>query len=475
MRNALLAIAAAFLSAGAIVKPTVESVPSPNYNSRSGTDIDSIVLHTTEGSYSGSLSWMTNPDSDVSAHYLIRSDGHIAQLVADSNRAWHATYYNSRSIGIEMAGYAGQSSTWTTANIAALVDLTAWLSVQYNVPVVRPAGDAYDYPNDQLNAPGFVAHAQVQPWDRTDPGPYFPWTSFLGQVQQKIAASNAVYTFANFEGGNLANFNLAPGYSGSTQGINATASANTAVQGGAFEGSWSQRLTIIDNPAVNNTSENPTGGWFVRHLSGSAASRSQNEPRPTDGYVGFWAKTTTPGVSVSLAIDNTNNVTADRGLRKSMIADGHWHLYEWNLDQNSQWEGWFQGDGLINTSDFTLDSLMFFGPTANATIDIDSIMHNTGGSLHSLFNLLTGDTNNDGIVNAFDLANVKQNFGTTDSPVLGDANFDGRVDIVDYNLVKANFGHTGTITPVPEPATAAMALMCAVFSARCCRRLRREW
>jgi hypothetical protein len=176
------------------------------------------------------------------------------------------------------------------------------------------------------------------------------------------------YVFADFEDGDLGRLSLAPGASGSTQGIDKNISSNVAVEGIGHESSWSQRLLIIDDPAINNPIENPTGGWFVRHLSGSAASRSQNHPRPADGYIGFWAKTDTAGIDASIAIDNTNNVTADRGFRRSLIADGNWHLYQWNLDDNDQWEGWFQGDSTIDSPDFTLDSIMFFGPASNATI-----------------------------------------------------------------------------------------------------------
>jgi len=167
-------------------QPSATWDPSPNFSSRGGTKIDAIVIHTTEGSYSGSLSWMKNPASQVSAHYLVNTNGAITQLVDLANRAWHATYYNSRSIGIEIVGFAGQAGTWNAQNVAAVERLVAWLAWKYDVPVVRPAGDAYDYPNDQMNAPGIVAHGQIQPWNRTDPGPYFPWASFLANVQKII-------------------------------------------------------------------------------------------------------------------------------------------------------------------------------------------------------------------------------------------------------------------------------------------------
>lgn len=188
------------------------------------------------------------------------------------------------------------------------------------------------------------------------------------------------YVFADFEQGDEGLFTLSPGYSGSTQGINKTTSNADAVQGIAHSGQWSQRLHIVNDPAAGSD-QNPGGGWFVRHVSGSNANRTQNHPRPSTGYIGFWAMTTDAGVDVALALDDTNNVTADRSTRQTLIADGQWHLYEWNLEDDDQWEPWFNGNGAIDTPDFTFDSFQFFGPVGDATIYIDDIMHCSGGSL----------------------------------------------------------------------------------------------
>ena len=107
-------------------------------------------------------------------------------MVDTSQRAWHVTYYNSRSIGIEMVGYADLPTTWNDNNLTALMDLLAWLVTAYHVPLVHPAANAYDFANDQYNDAGLVAHGQVQPWNRTDPGPYFPWDQVLAGTQSRI-------------------------------------------------------------------------------------------------------------------------------------------------------------------------------------------------------------------------------------------------------------------------------------------------
>src|SRR5688572_4378773 len=103
-------------------------------------------------------------------------------MVALENRAHHATYYNSRSIGIEMAGFAGQASTWNENNMRALESLVAWLVHRYRIPAVQPPGDARTYPGCEYDEPGLVGHYQVQPSTscngfatKTDPGPYFDW------------------------------------------------------------------------------------------------------------------------------------------------------------------------------------------------------------------------------------------------------------------------------------------------------------
>lgn len=187
--SGLLASAASPAS-GAVAKP--EGIiwdPSPNYSFRNPAGVDSIVMHTTEGSHAGAVSWLTNPASNVSAHFVISPTGDIHQLVDTDNKAWHATYYNTRSIGIEMSGFANQRDTWTRANLSALYDLSAWLVDAYDIPIVHPDGNAYDFIGNRYDEAGLIAHGQVQPWNRTDPGPYFRWDTYVSQVQQRVNAA----------------------------------------------------------------------------------------------------------------------------------------------------------------------------------------------------------------------------------------------------------------------------------------------
>ena len=171
-----------------IPRPNTTYIASPSFGSRSSfTEIDSVVLHTTEINLAGTLAIFQNRSNSLSSHFVIDSNGDIYEMVDTRDRAWHATYYNSRSIGIEMVGFAGHPGTWNDNNVGALVDLLAWIVTAYpSIPIENPIGDAYDFPNDLYTGTGLVAHSQVQPWNKQDPGPYFPWTQVLNEVQARV-------------------------------------------------------------------------------------------------------------------------------------------------------------------------------------------------------------------------------------------------------------------------------------------------
>lgn len=269
-------------------------------------------------------------------------------------------------------------------------------------------------------------------------------------------ANYSEFIFADFEFGDESIFGYSLTSSGSTAGI-LNSSAAEAISNGDRDGSWGQRLTILDDPTQGGDAQHPEG-WFVRHLSGkmgagSATTRFSNTPRPTEGVVGFWARTNDQGVEASLAIDNTAGVTADRGLRQELIPDGQWHRYSWNLEDDDAWEGWFNGDGVIDSADFTLDSIHFFGGDSNATIWIDDVFHDTRLPL-------PGDFNHDRVVDAADLAQWKSAFGvsaTADADADGDT--DGNDFLVWQRQVSGSESLTASSINVPEPNAMAMALV----------------
>ncbi len=101
------------------------ATPSCNYGSRNGTAIDGVVIHTTQGSYAGSISWAKNCSSSVSFHYIIRSsDGQVTQMLLESKKGYHARSANSHTIGIEHEGYVNDASWYTNAMYASSANLT---------------------------------------------------------------------------------------------------------------------------------------------------------------------------------------------------------------------------------------------------------------------------------------------------------------------------------------------------------------
>jgi hypothetical protein len=160
---------------------------SPNYSARpAGTDISLVVIHSCEGGYAGCWGWLRNTQAQASAHYVVKEDGkEITQLVRESDRAWHvaAAYRcnlvnntdcgkngvstNHFSVGIEHAGFGNQAS-WPANQVEESAKLTC--------DITRDQGIVRDRNH-------IVAHGQLQPETRTDPGPNWPWSSYIARVR----------------------------------------------------------------------------------------------------------------------------------------------------------------------------------------------------------------------------------------------------------------------------------------------------
>ena len=93
--------------------------PAPDCNFSQRTDpVSGVVIHYTEGSYAGCISWFQNCDASVSAHYVIRSsDGQVTQMVREADKAWHARSANAYTIGIEHEAYGNIWSFFTDVSI----------------------------------------------------------------------------------------------------------------------------------------------------------------------------------------------------------------------------------------------------------------------------------------------------------------------------------------------------------------------
>ena len=64
-------------------------IKTPNFwEGRRGYNPIAVVLHITNGSSRSAISWIKNPDSDVSYHYMVRENASVVQFVEEKDSAW---------------------------------------------------------------------------------------------------------------------------------------------------------------------------------------------------------------------------------------------------------------------------------------------------------------------------------------------------------------------------------------------------
>ena len=142
---------------------------SPNHGDRRGRTVDALVLHYTGMASAGAaLARLCDPKAEVSSHYLVDEAGSVIQLVPEARRAWHAgrSFWqgerdlNSVSIGIEIdnAGHDGGLPDFPEVQIRAVIALCLDIIGRHHLPQER-----------------VLAHSDIAPGRKVDPGPRFPW------------------------------------------------------------------------------------------------------------------------------------------------------------------------------------------------------------------------------------------------------------------------------------------------------------
>lgn len=142
-------------------------------------NITNVVIHDIEGTAQDALNVFQDPNSGVSVHYIVDSDGTVYQVVHEKDIAYHAGnfWYNEHSVGIEHAGFDATGWQWYNATeYLASAKLTAYLLQKYNIPLDRGHVVAHGtIPSPELiYAPNHV-----------DPGPYWLWDYYFKLINQQ--------------------------------------------------------------------------------------------------------------------------------------------------------------------------------------------------------------------------------------------------------------------------------------------------
>ncbi len=141
-----------------------------------------LILHYTALPDDKSITVLTQ--QSVSAHYLVNNtgDNEIYQLVDENKRAYHAGVsawradknLNDTSIGIEIVntGYTTDTSgkrifaPFDEAQIKKVAALVKDIAVRYQIPPTN-----------------ILAHSDIAPTRKQDPGPLFPWKRLYDEYQ----------------------------------------------------------------------------------------------------------------------------------------------------------------------------------------------------------------------------------------------------------------------------------------------------
>ena len=162
---------------------------------------------------SAAINKLTNIQSEVSCHYLIKKNGEILTLVPDLYIAWHAgksawkkyKSLNNNSIGIEITnpGHNFSYKKFSKKQISSLLKLSKFLIKRYSI-----------------NPRNILGHSDIAPERKQDPGEKFPWkriaknkVSLWHTLTNKVLKKNRALKIRTVEKKNFLNNLFKMGYS----------------------------------------------------------------------------------------------------------------------------------------------------------------------------------------------------------------------------------------------------------------------
>ena len=142
--------------------------------------IKGIVIHTAEGAPAENVAkYFTINSRPASAHAVV-DETQIINLLPDDYTAFHVRGHNSSTLGLEIAYWAHKWGENLQLEDLILYNAAKWCRTkiaEYDIPLTRLSLDSWS-----KGKKGFLAHADLDPNRRTDPGVEFNWEKFLSYI-----------------------------------------------------------------------------------------------------------------------------------------------------------------------------------------------------------------------------------------------------------------------------------------------------
>ncbi|MGH8877268.1 MAG: N-acetylmuramoyl-L-alanine amidase [Stackebrandtia sp.] len=217
-------------------------------------DIDYLVIHNTETSYTNTLELVQDP-TYVSWQYTLRSfDGHVAQHVTSEDVAWQAGNWsvNSHSMGLEHEGVAAEGSWFTEAMYRSSAKLVKHLSKKFDIPLDREHVIGHD--NVPATAPDKI------PGMHWDTGPFWDWQHYFDLLGAPLTPGS----------GDNGLVQVAPDYDTNTPEFTGCDVSNP--EGSCGEGRSAATVFVrsepkADAPLLNDPGMQPDGTPATNHVS----------------------------------------------------------------------------------------------------------------------------------------------------------------------------------------------------------------
>ena len=151
------------------IKTTLNYSPNFNPKKRAKKEIKFIIFHYTGmKKESKAINRLTDIQSEVGCHYLIKNSGEIITMVPESYIPWHAgksswgryKSLNKNSIGIEITnpGHQFNYKKFSKKQTISLIKISKFLIKKY-----------------KINSKNILGHSDIAPERKKDPGEKFPW------------------------------------------------------------------------------------------------------------------------------------------------------------------------------------------------------------------------------------------------------------------------------------------------------------